>query len=318
MLYVFVWIIFRRWYFLISLVIIVLGYRHVDNAFGFSFRKPEVASSSSIKVMSYNVRIFVRSTKEWIAGYDDSMVKFINKENPDIICLQEFGVRPDGLAERYKPKEKDIIDKFPKYNWVSACYTLESYKYLKYGLVTMSRFPVIQKFEYKDGDGQVYCLVTDLRANRRTIRVINVHLASTRLEKHGKEFLNRMFELEQDERFKESKNIVSRLTKAFQRRAIEIDKIAKIIKTSKYPVLLCGDFNDTPQSYAYGQIIGSGLNDSFDKFGVGFGATYNGEYPAYRIDYIMYDPRFINATSYSRPKVMYSDHYPILSVIDLK
>ena len=61
----------------------------------------------------------------------------------------------------------------------------------------------------------------------------------------------------------------------------------KKYETIPYPIIVCGDFNDTPVSYTYNKIKGN-LMDSFTISGVGIGDSYV-KIPMFRIDYIMYD-----------------------------
>jgi endonuclease/exonuclease/phosphatase family metal-dependent hydrolase len=59
------------------------------------------------------------------------------------------------------------------------------------------------------------------------------------------------------------------------------------------------------------------LEDAFCDAGSGFGGTYNGKLPSFRIDFIFFDDAF-EATSFQTYKVNYSDHYPIEATIKLE
>ena len=83
------------------------------------------------------------------------------------------------------------------------------------------------------------------------------------------------------------------------------------IKSSPYPVIVTGDFNDTPVSYSYRKVR-KGLSDSFVKTGYGAGFTYKGKYPSNRIDYILHDSK-LKPTWFSVMKEKYSDHYPVMA-----
>ena len=72
------------------------------------------------------------------------------------------------------------------------------------------------------------------------------------------------------------------------KRSLQAQLVKSYINKSPYPVIVAGDFNDTPVSYTYGKIR-KGLNDSFVTSGYGAGFTYKGNYPPNRIDYILYD-----------------------------
>jgi endonuclease/exonuclease/phosphatase (EEP) superfamily protein YafD len=86
------------------------------------------------------------------------------------------------------------------------------------------------------------------------------------------------------------------------------------MNTSPYPIILCGDFNDTPTSFTYKQ-LSEGLNDSFANAGLGIGQTYNGKFPALRIDYILYSPE-LEIVNFKTSEVSLSDHYPIISAFN--
>jgi len=97
---------------------------------------------------------------------------------------------------------------------------------------------------------------------------------------------------------------------AFINRGQQADIVKKHINSSPFPVILCGDLNDTPSSYAYRKIT-SGLTDAFVESGRGFAVTYAGEsFPSFRIDYIFHDEVF-ESRRFTRHKISYSDHYPI-------
>jgi endonuclease/exonuclease/phosphatase (EEP) superfamily protein YafD len=101
---------------------------------------------------------------------------------------------------------------------------------------------------------------------------------------------------------------------AFSIRARQARTVSTHIRKCPYPVILCGDFNDTPNSYIY-HLFGKQLNDSFTQAGFGISNTYNGFIPLFRIDYILYSNRF-NAIYYSRGSVDLSDHFPIVAVLE--
>ena len=76
------------------------------------------------------------------------------------------------------------------------------------------------------------------------------------------------------------------------------------------PLIIAGDFNDTPASYIYQQATDL-LSDPYVEQGRGFGTTYHGPYPAFRIDYILHS-HDLEALSYKRIPSAISDHYPIV------
>ena len=67
-------------------------------------------------------------------------------------------------------------------------------------------------------------------------------------------------------------NISDKLNRAFSLRSKQAEAIAQHIENSPYPVIVCGDFNDTPVSYTY-RMMKTGLKDAFRQSGFGFGGT---------------------------------------------
>jgi Metal-dependent hydrolase len=119
-----------------------------------------------------------------------------------------------------------------------------------------------------------------------------------------------------DDKQGEMKSLSVSLRKGFVNRALQAQVLKERVNKSPYPVLVVGDFNDTPVSYSYRKIR-KGLHDSFVNSGYGAGFTYRGNYPPNRIDYILYNSPLIN-TYFEIIKVKYSDHYPIIAYFKKK
>ena len=151
--------------------------------------------------------------------------------------------------------------------------------------------------------------------NSDTVRIYNVHLESIRLQPEDYILANNQKEHSQNDKKKEvtakegSERILRRLKKAFILRGAQADLVAEHISKCPYPIILCGDFNDTPVSYAYKK-ISSTLTDAFIESGNGTGQSYAGDFPSFRIDYIMHSKGF-RAYNYETIYEQMSDHYPI-------
>ncbi|MFH0999552.1 MAG: endonuclease/exonuclease/phosphatase family protein, partial [Bacteroidota bacterium] len=91
--------------------------------------------------------------------------------------------------------------------------------------------------------------------------------------------------------------------------------ISEHIKQSPYPVIVCGDFNDTPVSYTYHKMRGQ-LTDAFINAGNGFGNTYERKIASFRIDYIFHSPEF-DSKNFKVPHLLYSDHFPVVCDIEI-
>jgi endonuclease/exonuclease/phosphatase (EEP) superfamily protein YafD len=162
-----------------------------------------------------------------------------------------------------------------------------------------------------------FAIYTDILYDSDTIRVYNLHLESIRFGDEDMSFYSHLTNpgTETPPLKPGSQKIMWKLKKAFFNRAKQVDILAKDIKNCPYPVIICGDFNDTPLSYSYNKLV-SGLNDAYKSAGYGiFGETYAGKLPAFRIDYIFYCD-FFSASGYRKFEVNLSDHYPIAAILN--
>jgi hypothetical protein len=158
----------------------------------------------------------------------------------------------------------------------------------------------------------VFAVYSDLLIDEEKIRVYNVHLESIRFEYDDYSFYTSLSEPDLDKhKFKDGfSKIIEKLRKAFIQRAQQVDILEQSIEKSPYPVVVCGDFNDTPSSYTY-NILTNNLYDSFRKAGGDFlGRTYAGSFPSFRIDYILFSKSF-KAYEYHKFDIDLSDHYPV-------
>ena len=109
--------------------------------------------------------------------------------------------------------------------------------------------------------------------------------------------------------------LVSKLATGYRIREDQANKLRAILDSIKYPVIVCGDFNDTPISYCYQHIRGD-LSDAFSQTGFGPGISYHENLFLFRIDHIFYSDDF-KAYNAKIHNVKYSDHYPMSVVLEM-
>ena len=102
-----------------------------------------------------------------------------------------------------------------------------------------------------------------------------------------------------------------KLEASITRRPEQVDLVLKNIRSNNKASVVCGDFNDTPMSYTYNQLM-KGRNDAFVEAGSGFGATYSFLWPALRIDYTLFPDNY-TVTGHEIQRIGYSDHYPVIT-----
>ena len=186
-------------------------------------------------------------------------------------------------------------------------------KFNQYGIATFSKYPIIHRadtfFTQKNFNNGV--LTTDVRAGQDTFRIINVHLESFKLGRKDYLYLNQLSDSALVSVQKQpTKDLIKKIKMASAARAKQLDYLLRLIETSPHKVLLCGDFNELPNSYLYRQIAGV-LDDSFMEAGLGLGSTLPSRLPGLRIDYVFHSEG-IRAVSHNVVDVALSDHYPVL------
>lgn len=304
------WVVRWRWYAFVALGILLLGsvnaglFYQIDLREHYGEHKPK---DPEHVIMSYNVMNYRYPYMEKGQEPLDKIYSFVKSNNVDILCLQE-SLNGD--------KEQSVVDKYlpdMKYRVFYPYYANDSRKNPA-GLAIYSRYPVIAKGVVRADPSSVRSVWADVRIKRDTVRVINCHLQSTYINNNDVDFLS-TFRLVSEERGRaQLREIVSKLNENYKLRASQSEAIADFIKKSPYPVIVCGDFNDTPLSYTY-NTIGGGLADAFVEEGKGTAGTYNGFFNMFRIDYILVSDE-LDIVNYYPFGVLYSDHNPIAASFD--
>jgi endonuclease/exonuclease/phosphatase family metal-dependent hydrolase len=286
----------------ISLIVIALGFTHFSNYIRFGNAKPDTAGS--FKVLSYNVRLFNYYENSPVKGSEKQIIDLIKKEQPEIFCLQDYFI--SGSASLKEAEVKKTLG--GKYYSHIKLIEISSNRY--YGIATYTKYPIIKKGAIVHPKSSSLTIYTDILVKTDTIRIYNNHLQSYGLKRMERSFLEELYSSTDNQTMNDLFDVSSNLRNGFIKRAQQSQAVKDHINKSPYPVLVVGDFNDTPVSYSYRKIR-KGLNDAFVKSGKGAGFTYRGNYPPNRIDYILYG-NSLECIKFEIIKVKYSDHYPII------
>ncbi len=177
-------------------------------------------------------------------------------------------------------------------------------------LVLFSAYPIINSHDFYM-DGKSYGFYVDLNIEGKTIRLFNLHLESNHFDRSDYQIFTETDASFDDKRRDHMLGLLQKLKKYSVKRSFQARTIRTEIAKSPFPVIIGGDFNDTPASFAV-QYISGDMKDAFKEQGFGYSNTYNGELPPMRIDFLLFDQSF-SILDYQVLEVDLSDHFPVLA-----
>ncbi len=263
------------------------------------------AAPGDVRLMSWNVRQFDRYNKLEGAKTRDAVLAEIAAAEADIVCLQE--VFEDRRRNPYINTR--AVKRAVGLEHAHADFEKERGLNQVFGVMTLTRFPIVgrQRLQFANDPGNG-AIVTDVRRDKDTLRIINAHLSSLRFEQADYEAVREGPDAASGRR------LLGRMRRAWEKRAEQAREVRQAVEASPYPVVLCGDFNDTPMSYALHTLRGAGLEDAFSEAGSGFGGTYIGDLPPLRIDYVLVDEE-LEAVQVEVGEAVLSDHRALTAVL---
>jgi endonuclease/exonuclease/phosphatase family metal-dependent hydrolase len=319
-IFFFIWLVIKPVYVIISLVALLLAYKPIQNIIPFrvSSTFPQTKAATNTRIMSWNVCAFdlLTYSRTHKRKVFDSMVALINKFDPDIACFQEM-VASDTVV----PQLKHLSTLTRSLHFAYHFYTYnpeENWFFdLHFGTITYSKYPIInhKTIRHEPNDYNSMFQYVDIVKNNDTLRVFNIHLESLHFTDNNFKYLDKSIK-DETVNIDQSKPILQKMKYGFAKRQRQADWIKQEINNSPYPVIICGDLNDVPNSYAYAT-IGEGLKNAFEEKGSGIGRTFSSISPTLRIDNIFVDKRF-TVEQYTRVKKRLSDHFPIFADISTK
>lgn len=310
LLFALIWLISWNRFIFVSLITIAAGYNSLLAIYPVRFSGSGEIHGKKIRVVSFNIHnLYGINPKDTKPAIKDRIIGFLAGQQADIICLQEFYARGEDFSRTMTKYANSVnLDYFSFRNY----HEFKNKNQIE-AIATFSRFPVVNSGSFQLPGQSLFAIFSDLVLDRDTVRVYNLHLESIRFGKDDYSFYSGLTEpdIEESTPLQEgSKRIFWKLRRAFILRARQVDILKAHLATCRYPVILAGDFNDTPTSYTYHQLTRK-LTDSFVESGRGlFMPTYAGNWPSFRIDYILHSDGF-RSQAYELFRVDLSDHYPI-------
>lgn len=293
--FIIIWLFLSRWEFLVSVAAIAVRFSFVPLFFQVGGTLDVAPEDNTLKILTLNAHAFDGVDSDTVMKADSGAILFlelIDREQPDVMCLQEF----------FRPKHVSVVDSLEARGY--------TYHYGVHGSNTRSQAILFSRCKMLKGYAmdRKSKFYADLEKNGKTVRVCCVHLDSYQLTDDDLESFENLSHAKTDSSTHRLMKKLAETTRQHEREWKE--ELKPLVEGSTVPLVIAGDFNDTPASYIYQQATDL-LADPYVEQGRGFGTTYHGPYPAFRIDYILHS-RDLEALSYKRITSPISDHYPIV------
>ena len=305
--FLFFWIYRRKLTLAVSTFLcILIGWNFLTAIFGVNyFSSTPQSSEQQLSIATYNTRNYLIKggySKEKYTQKINETFQVIKNEEPDIFCGQEF--RSTHHNSRIASIIRENLNQFPHITNNKTLIIASKYPIINNGSVTV--------------DGHLKNLNSNIFAdiqisNEFIVRVYSLHLESNQVSRTTENIELNTEKLQEKSTWRTIYQILKSIKENQKVRAEQIKTITEHIKGSPYPVIVCGDFNDTPLSYTVRQT--NFLQDNFAKKGKGIGSTYNGNIPFLRIDYILSDSKFKVEEARILREYKASDHFPMMSTV---
>ena len=294
------WVARKKIYFLIPLIAFVICYGETRRTF--SIGHDHKATGDTLSVTSYNVQMF----QFFAPKGQNKTLEYILDCGSDIVCIQEFG---HSTRKGYLSQE-EITDTLSSRYPYCAVYENQLTWNARIGVAILSKYPIVRKGIINYESEHNSAIYADILFKGDTVRVFDCHFESNKLTEEEKATLRKIKAVSKDDANSVVNSVSTKMSTSYKIRARQAEVVDSLVKKTKYPIILCGDFNDVPVSYTYSTVKGDDLVDSFVECGSGYGYTYNGKLFHFRIDQIMHS-KDMKALQFQIGKVRYSDHYPI-------
>ena len=300
MAFLFFWLIFKWRMIWIPVVGFVCAY--VPISIYMPINGKQEVPEGALKLVSYNVCTYGGNYK-YENGFE-TVLKYLVEQKADIVCVQE----DVDTWRRY------VFREYQKHWAYNDTMVIANNPQSFNALGIHTRFPIIKRERIPYASVANGSAAWWLKVDGDTLIVVNNHFESCHLSSDDRAQYRQIIkgELPRDSMQSESKLLLIKLAEANAARSGQIRTVLRYVEEhSQYPIIVCGDFNDSPISYSR-HTMGERLTDCFKETGRGIGLSYNQKAFSLRIDHIFCSQQLQPYNCKVDDKMDASDHYPIL------
>lgn len=294
----------------VCLGILVCGIQQIVSVF--SFHLPHdfisVRQPNTLRIVQWNVMGWDQNSEKFNIengghALRPEMMSTVQDQDADVLCFDEFYESKDTSFAKSNIATIDAMGFHYHFFSPTKSYKNDSTS----GVIIFSKYPMIGYGEFdldrsRRGDHLAYM---DIKVKDNIFRIFATHLIAINFS-----------QWDEDQQGPDPggyKRIVSNLIRGYQYRYYQAVLVQQKIAESPYPAILCGDFNDIPNSSTYFKMKGN-LQDPFLVKGFWTGRTTRRSFLLIspRIDYILADKKF-KVKQFETLHIPYSDHYPVVA-----
>ena len=339
-LFMLFWLFFKKRFILISFIALIAAYGpttlYCPVAWG---KNTDETGKNRLKVLTYN-------TCNWGKGSGGAtdredfthMLEYLHSQKADVMCLQESAPSRQ-ISELFD----SIFSDGPRYHMDTICSPVSG----GLTITLISRFPIKRKqridIQSKGNNAAAFWVeIPQEKGGGKpvTLCIVNCHLETMGMSvKEKDEFSTAMHSMahgkaEKDSLRSLSHHLIGKISAASQIRAPQADIVSDFIARQmtehpEMPLLVCGDFNDIPQSYTHYRIQHpqrldtkgaadiTPLIDCYQESATGPGYTIYQNAMRVRIDNILCSQQFTPIHTMTDRSVRMSDHFPVIALLEI-
>lgn len=312
------WLVTGRWITgALGILALIGAWGPISSAVPFKFSRNPREGKDSFTLMTWNWYdgIDLQYKTDFSTGQNKSL-DYILEQDADIVAIQECPILDDSMTPNFSKYEDRLRKQYP---YIVNQPKRDSHILSKFPITNIPSEIMAKRMLGHDAGGSDS---RDLPLNHYTfyeadvrghkLLLVSVHLLSPGLSGDERDVVTGIHGINSAKSsIREFRGqIKDKIRASLIQHTRDLTLLCEVLKNYTGPVVICGDFNDVPESYAWRIMTANGFKDAYSEVGFGHLATYNKHLFWFHIDQIMYRgdlrPLYVK-----KGRIKTSDHYPL-------